>query len=154
MSKNAHLIDLIMKCEDEEKLRNWIKNAKSKGADDVAEAAFNRLVEILPQEKPGTLEWDFWRTIHAFELILTNERERTTRLNRTRQKVAKVGIPQTLADWALKAKVTEGFTMLQERNMLNLAGEAIILRHPDRFEEDVRQAAALRLEQARMEAVD
>jgi hypothetical protein len=148
MSSNADLIAIISQCDDEQKLRNWIENASKRGATDVADAAFKRLVAILPQEEPGSLEWDFWRTIHAFELILSNERERTMRLSRTRQKVGRVGVVQTLIDWALDDKETKGFAMLFERNMLDLTGEAIILRHPTRFEVPVRDAAARRLERA------
>ena len=54
------------------------------------------------------------QTIHAFEHILSEERGKTTRLARTRQKVARVGVVQTLQDWATSAKSTDGFTMLLE----------------------------------------
>lgn len=148
MIETSDVIIRISQCGDEKKLRNWISNARKLGAQDVEKAAFQRLIEILPQEQPGTLEWDFWRMIYAFEFMLTSERERTTRLSRTRQKVAKIGVQQTLVDWALDSKETAGFLMLLERNMLELSGEAIILRHPTRFGEDVREAASRRLQNA------
>ena len=46
----------------------------------LADLAFRRLIAILPQEQPGTIEHDFWQTIHAFEHALTEERGKTTRL--------------------------------------------------------------------------
>lgn len=95
-----------------------------------------------PKEKPGTIEHDFWQTIHAFEHVLSEQRGGTTRLARTRQKVARVGEVQTLQDWAMSAKSTEGFTMLLERNMPVLTGEAIVLRHARRFAAEVVAAAA------------
>lgn len=93
------------------------------------------------------MEYDFWRTIHAFEHVLSEERGKTTRLARTRQKVARVGEAETLEDWALSEKRTDGFNMLIERNMPELTGEAIVLRHPHRFGAKVVAAAMRRLEE-------
>ena len=53
---------------------------------------------------------------------------------------------QTLIDWALDTKQTDGFRMLLERDMPELTGEAIVLRHPSRFEAAVAFAARARLE--------
>lgn len=129
-----------------DRLRSWIRNTREKGEPRVADAAFRRLVSVLPKEKPGTVEHDFWQTIHAFEHVLSEERGKTTRLARTRQKVARVGEVQTLQDWAVSAKSTDGFTMLLERNIPELAGEAIVLRHARRFGAEVVAAVRQRLE--------
>lgn len=145
MSNHAEIIDKILKCDDPDKLREWIKNARNQKAEDVADAAFRKLISIVPLVQPGTVEHDFWQTVHAFEFALTEERGKTTRLSRTRQKVARVGVVQTLQDWALDKKQTQGFQMLLERGMPELTGEAIVLRHPDRFVEEVRAAARERL---------
>jgi hypothetical protein len=148
MIDHTKILNLIENCHDPDKLRSWIRNAREKGETAIAEAAFRRLVAILPQEKPGSIEHDLWQTIHAFELILSDERGKTTRLARTRQKVARVGEIQTLKDWALSSKSTEGFQMLLDRGMPELTGEAVVLRHPDSFEEEVVAAAKRRLEDA------
>jgi hypothetical protein len=148
MTDVAKILGLIENCDDPDRLRSWIRNAREKGEPRVADAAFRRLVSVLPKEKPGTVEHDFWQTIHAFEHVLSEERGRTTRLARTRQKVARVGEVQTLQDWAMSAKSTDGFTMLLERNMPELTGEAIVLRHARRFCAEVVAAARQRLETA------
>ncbi|RVM09361.1 hypothetical protein [Sinorhizobium meliloti] len=142
------ILDLVESCDDPERLRSWIKNAQDKGEPLVADAAFRRLVSVLPKEKPGSMEHDFWQTIHAFESLLSEERGKTTRLARTRQKVARVGEARTLQDWAVSAKSTNGFTMLLERKMPELTGEAIILRHAHQFDVEVVEAARRRLEDA------
>jgi hypothetical protein len=108
---------------------------------------------VLPKEKPGTVEHDFWQTIHAFKHVLSEERGKTTRLARTRQKVARVGEVQTLQDWATSAKSTDSFEMLLERNMPELTGEAIVLRHARRFAAEVVAAARQRLETAGVDIV-
>jgi hypothetical protein len=83
---------------------------------DVEDAAFRRLIAILPKNKPGTVEYDLWRTIYAFEHVLTSERGKTTRLSRTRQKVARVGEIETLKDRAIATQSTDGFNMLIGRD--------------------------------------
>lgn len=128
-----------------DKLKALISNAKRLGEKSVEDAAFNRLIEILPSEKSGTVEHDFWKTIHAFELALTEERGKTTRLQRTRQKVARVGEIKTLADWAVSSTKTDGFDMLIVRGMPELTGEAIVLRHPSVFDEKTRHSARAKL---------
>jgi len=145
MRDNTKIIQLISNCKEPSKLRAWIRNAQTKGVKDVADAAFRQLISVLPSAKPGTVEYDFWRTIHAFEQTLSEERGKTTRLSRTRQKVSRVGEVQTLKDWALSKKQTDGFDMLLERGMPELTGEAIVLRHPDKFDGDVVGAASDRL---------
>jgi hypothetical protein len=151
MIDHPNILTFIAQCDDVGKLKTLIKNARARNATNVADAAFRKLISLVPSELPGTAEHDFWQTIHAFEHILTEERGRTTRLARTRQKVARVGAMQTLIDWALSDKETEGFKMLLERNMAELTGEAIVLRHSDRFEPNVVSAARNRLTNAQVE---
>lgn len=151
MIDHSNILTFIAQCDDVGKLKTLIKNARARNATDVADAAFRKLISLVPSELPGTAEHDFWQTIHAFEHILTEERGRTTRLARTRQKAARVGVMQTLIDWALSDKETEGFKMLLERNMPELTGEAIVLRHSDRFEPNVVSAARNRLSDAQVE---
>src|SRR5258707_6749145 len=98
---HSKILDFIAQCPDAGQLRTLIENARVRGQTAVEKAAFRRLISILPSESPGTVEYDFWQTIYAFEETLTEERAKTTRLARTRQKVGRVGEIQTLKDWAL-----------------------------------------------------
>ena len=148
MRDHTKMLGLIAVCDDPAKLRTWITNARKEGQKEVESAAFRRLIAILPQEKPGTVEYDFWQTVYAFEHVLSQERSKTTRLSRTRQKAARVGEIETLRDWAVSSKSTDGFTMLMERNMPELTGEAIVLRHAGHFDASVVAAARKRLEEA------
>ena len=78
MTDHTQILALIAACNDAGTLRNWISNARSRGEIAVADAAFRRLIAILPEEEPGTIEHDFWQTIHAFEQVLSDERGKTT----------------------------------------------------------------------------
>lgn len=145
------ILAFIAKCENPKELKIIIKNAKAKADNGVAGAAFKRLVGLVPSEKPGTIEYDFWRSINAFELLLSDERGKTIRLTRTRQKIAKVGIFQTLQDLTLSSKPSRGFSMLLERQMPELTAEAVVLRHCQTFADNVVAAARDRLVKANVD---
>jgi len=148
MVDHTRVLDFIARCDDPDKLRALIKNARERDGATVADAAFRKLVSIIPSERPGSIEHDFWQTIHAFEYMLTEERGKTTRLSRTRQKVGKIGVKQTLQDWALGDKHTDGFKMLLDRGLAELTGEAVVLRHSHEFDPRVVDAARKRLSRA------
>lgn len=142
---NEKIAAFIAKCEDADQLKTMIANARARGEDALALAAFRRLVLVSPAETPGTVEHDMWQTIFAFEHLLKEERGKTTLLARTRQKINRVGVVQTLTDWAEAKQETDGFRMLLERGLPELTGEAIILRHPQFFPRAAVEAARARL---------
>lgn len=148
MTDHTKALAAIAHLTDARLLRQFRENAQKLGAPEVADAAFRRLLEILPEEAPGSIEHDFWMTIHAFEEVLRDERGKTVRLSRTRQKIARVGVKQTLIDFAMSKAPTEGFDMLIERDLPELTGEALILKHGESFDPKVRAAAKQRLANA------
>ncbi len=147
------VLKIIESSADPKSLSQLAANARKKGKLNVARTAELRLYEILPSEKPGSFEHDVWRSIYALEGTLTNERGKTTRLGRTRQKIARVGELETVKHLIVgKKKPSEGFTMLIERQMPELTFEAVALRHPDRFDDVVLDAASERLKTADADA--
>ncbi len=139
------ILAFVERCENPEDLESLIRNATKLGNAAVAEAAFRRRISLVPAERPGTVEHDFWQTVQAFEYSLTEERGKTTRLSRTRRKVAEVGVVQTLRDWTAGPQEAAGFKSLLERGMPEFTGEAITLRHPEHFEPRTLEAARQRL---------
>lgn len=144
-NNDAKILAFVEKCENAAELESLIKNATKLGNGPVAEAAFRKRISLVPAASPGSVDHDFWQMVQAFEYSLSEERGKTTRLFRTRQKVAKAGVVQTLRDWAAGSQETSGFRMLLERGMPEFTGEAITLRHPDLFEPAVLEAAQQRL---------
>jgi hypothetical protein len=140
----ARARELIAKCTDPKQLRQIAVNAHRKGEEQVRRAAMLRLYEVQPSEKKGTLEYDVWQSIYALEGELSHERGKTTRLSRTRQKIARDGEEGTVADLVL-GKVSDGFIMLVERDLPQLTFEAVALRHSGRFDRRVITAAEQRL---------
>ncbi|MFC3613567.1 hypothetical protein ACFORG_07320 [Lutimaribacter marinistellae] len=149
MSRYQKILEQIARCDDETKLRNWISNAIREGASEVEDAARRRLIEVRASldvdDVNDPLVLDFWRSITALEQVLSTERGKTIRLSRTRQKIARVGVEATLRDLAMQTQPSDGYFLLKERQMLDLSAEAVVLRFPDRFQENVLQAARDRL---------
>jgi hypothetical protein len=148
MSDHAKILASIAGSTDADQLRRFRENAQRMGVTAVADAAFRRLIEVLPDQAPGSIEHDFWMTIHAFEEVLRDERGKTVRLSRTRQKIGRVGVKQTLIDFATSKAPTDGFNMLIERGLPELTGEALVLKHSESFDPEVQSAARQRLEDA------
>ncbi len=145
-NKNStKILAYVETCDDADKLRSLIANARKLGNTEVAEAAFRRVVGLVPGIEPGTVEHDFWRSVNAFEQALSELKGKTTKLSRTRLKVGKVGLLQTLRDWALNGHETDGFRMMLDRGMPEFTGEATALRYPASFEQPTLDAARARL---------
>jgi hypothetical protein len=81
-----------------EKLRNWMKNAKRLGRDDVYQAAFRQLCRVEGRNISDPLESEFAVVMRALEEALSQEAGKTKRLSRTRQKLARAGVRKTLAE--------------------------------------------------------
>src|SRR4051794_31092979 len=114
MDDHSAILTFIATCTDEAKLKQQVKNAKRKGATDVNNAALRRLATVLSFGLGDELTQDLWRTIYILEQILTTERGKTQLLHRTRQKLKRSSVKDTLAGWA-RRKETDGFKMLMER---------------------------------------
>lgn len=141
----ARVLANIEKCDDPAKLRRFMKNARERGAAEVYDAAFQRLIAVQPAAQVGTIAHDVWRTIFAFEEVLKEERGKTIRLARTRQKIGRDGEVKTVMDLALKADPSDGFLMLKERGILELSFEALIVSRIEDFPSHVVDAARARL---------
>ena len=142
----ARILATIEKCDDPGALRRIMKNAKKRGGDEIYDAAFQRLITIQPSAQVGTIAHDIWRTIYAFEELLKEERGKTVRLTRTRQKIQKDGEIKTAMDLTLKTTPSDGFRMLKDRGMLELSFEALVVARAEHFPGNVVDAARSRLE--------
>ena len=107
--------------------------------------AFRQLCRVEGRNIDDPLEAEFATVMRALEEALTEESGRTKRLNRTRQKLGRVGVRQTLADLALKAQPSLGFKKLLEFNMADMSAEALVLKYAKDFDDVVVAAARKRL---------
>jgi hypothetical protein len=130
---------------DRDKRKNWMKNSKRLGRDDVYQIAFRQLCRVEGRNIDDPLEAEFAMVMRALEQAMTEEAGKTKRLSRTRQKLDRVGVRQTLADLALKPTPSLGFLKLVEFQMADMSAEALIVKYRDEFEPHVVAAANRRL---------
>ena len=131
---------------DKADLTKLMANAKRLGQDEVYNRAFRRRCELEGIDIEDPLHARFWEVLAAYEGLLEEKHGRRQPAGRTRQKVAKVGVEQCMIDWALDPKESDAFGLLSERGMLELTGEFVITQFPDRFDQNVVDAAKARLE--------
>ncbi len=142
MTDYSKQLAFIETCDIPRKLRQLLAQAKTSGTTVLEEAAFARLVELEPQELPGSLEYDFLRTTEAFERVIG------TRLSPLRQKVAREGTEQVLLDIVLADAMSQDTRNRLDHGHPELTTEAIVLRHPSRFGAATLEAARTRLLEA------
>ena len=142
-------LERIEELEEADKLHILMLNARRMGSERVAEAAFRKRIDVLTgEEHDDPLTEDFWRSIHTIEAVLTEKNGKSTRLTPTRQKLTRAGTVKTLSDIAVKAKISDGSELLLANDMADRTAEAVVLRHPDAFDEKTRDAATARLAEA------
>src|SRR3954447_19735961 len=107
-SLNIKKLDLSIEW-DASKLRNLMANAKRLGRDDIYFDAVRQIARIEGQDIDDPLEADFAIAMRALEEALTAESGQTKRLSRTRQKLKRAGVKQTLADLAFSPMPSAGF---------------------------------------------
>jgi len=130
---------------DPKLIRNLLENARRYGKDELVFQCQVRLAKLEGGRYGTQLEREFWAAVVAAEELASMKNGKTTRLNRTRQKVARVGIKQCLEDWAFHKGTTQGFDILVEGGHPELTGEAIVVRHSEEFPDEVVAAARQRL---------
>jgi hypothetical protein len=118
---------------DVSKLRKIMANAERLGQAELATACRLRIAELAGQQFDDALEREFWMAVACAEEFKTLENGKTTRMSRTRQKHKRVGAVQCLKDWAEDPKLTDGFHILLKAGRPDMTGEAIVVRHPDKF---------------------
>lgn len=143
-------LERVAACDNPKELRRIAENAKRLENDEVARAAQRKLYAVSPDAEPGTFEHDVWQSIFALEGALTDERGKTTLLARTRQKIARQGELDTVAD-LIRKPPSDGYKMLVDRSWPELTFEAVALRHPERFEAHILEAAMARLDASGVE---
>jgi hypothetical protein len=123
-----------------------MKNAKRLGRDDIYQAAFKQLCRVEGRNIDDPLESEFAVVMRALEEAMSEEAGKTKRLNRTRQKLNRVGVRQTLSDLTLKPQPSVGFLKLVEFNMAReMSAEALVIKYRNEFDSSVVEAAIRRL---------
>jgi hypothetical protein len=134
---------------DPEKLRKLMANAVRLGYDDLAFGCQMRIAELAGEahnaELKDDIEREFWTGLAAAEEFRTADNGRVTRLVKIRSKHRRVGALRVLSDQMMEEGISDGFEKLVAHGRSDLTGEAIVLRHEERFSVDVVNAARKKL---------
>lgn len=131
---------------DPKQLQTLMKNAKQQGRDDIYYEAFRRRCELIGLNYDDPLERDFHSMLTAYEELLTQKNQRRTAASRTRLKLKNKGVVQCLEDWARAHTETAGFETLVGAGLIELTGEYLVTKYPERFTAEAVQRAKERLE--------
>jgi len=138
----------VFKLATAEDARAYLNNVRRLGRTDLYPSAFRRLCELEGNDHGGALVVDFWRAVAAAEQVLREQRGKTVRLARTRQKVERVGVHKTVEDLALSKKPSDGFAILTGAGLGDLTAEYLVLKYQGRFSAEALAAAKVRLVEA------
>jgi hypothetical protein len=125
--------------------RNFMKNARKKGLEDLYALAFRRLCDHEARQDPDPIVVEFWRAITALEEVRRAKHGKTVQANRTRRKVQKDGVMATIEALVLAKKPSDGFNWLVDANLAELTAEHIVTRYPEHFSAQALAAAKARL---------
>jgi hypothetical protein len=131
---------------DADGLRQLMANARRLCRTDIYWKAFGQLCALQGMSKSDPLHRDFAQTLAAYEELLTDKNGRTTRASRTRQKLARRGVEQSLEDWALAVQPTAGFALLMDNDLEHLTGEHLVIKYSDLFSVEAVKRARARIE--------
>lgn len=129
--------------------RTVMRRAQERGLSDVYNAVFRRYCELTGaanDDPSDPLVGDFFKTLAAYEQLLSEKNERNTIASRTRQKISNKGVHQSLIEWTRGKTETNGFKLLVEKGLPEYTGEFLVVRYADRFPPDVVALAKSRLD--------
>src|SRR5688572_15936186 len=78
-------------------------------------------------------EREAYEAVYAYEEALSTQKGRNTRAGRTWPMIREHGIIPTVERIVTRRTETEGYRVLVEMGMEDMAFEAVVLRHPDTF---------------------
>ncbi|WP_425409103.1 hypothetical protein [Hyphococcus sp.] len=127
--------------DDPAKLRGIIQNALRLGRDDLVLQCQLRIADLAGRGFDDEIEREFWQSVACAEEFKRIEHGKTILLARTRQKYERDGALKCIEDWARNPKTTDGFQILIDAGHPEYTGEAIVLRHSEKFSAEVISAA-------------
>jgi hypothetical protein len=146
--RNDAALTRISSMTDPDGLRNLMANAARLGVEPVRAAAFRRLAAVQTDAEEGTVENAVWQMVHAVEQIKREDAGKTIRLSYLRRDIEKNGEVGALAKLVSKPGPSERFDELMSRALPRYTAEAIVLAHPEAFDDATRAAATARLQGA------
>ena len=133
-----------------EECMQFAKNVREKYPD-LAREAHRRAVELraIAHGTKSAVELELLKALYAYEEVLSEKNKRRTSASRTWQMIKRHGIIGAAERAVNRSIEATGYKVLVEMGMHDLTFEAVIVRHPDAFSEEVVSRAKARLEELR-----
>lgn len=140
--------DRIKNLNTVEKCENFERNANNLNRPELAKQAKLRALEIKAQLKGATnlVEREALQAIFAYEEVLSLKHGKPTRAGRTWPMISKHGIIEGVERVVNRPAESAGYTALAEMGLEDFAFEAVILRHPHEFSDEVIEISQRRIE--------
>ena len=115
---------------------------------DLARAARRRAVELRAAAHGAAeaVEQEALQAVYAYERVMSQKRGKKFRASRTWQMIDRDGIIEAIEKAVNRNSDAAGYVALAEMGMLDLAFEAVVVRHPEVFTEAAVRRSAERLE--------
>ena len=120
--------------------RTVMQRARARELTTVYNDTFKRLCAIVGaanDDPADPLVGDFYQTLAAYEQLLTEKNQKNTLASRTRQKIAKKGVHQSLVEWTRGKTETNGFKLLVDAGLPQFTGEYLVVRYASRFPAEI-----------------
>jgi len=129
--------DRVKKLDSPEKCAIFAKNCIEHGREDLAQEAKERAVQLRAEAHGAktNAEREALEAVYAYEEVLSQQKGKKTRANRTWQMIDRHGIIGAVERAVNRSTETQGYTALVEMGLEDYAFENVILRHPDLFTE-------------------
>lgn len=136
--------DIISKLRTPEECIQFAKKCT-----DLAREARRRAIELraLTHGNSSVVETELWKALYAYEEVLSKKNKRRTPASRTRQMISRYGIVGA-AERAVNRRIEAmGYKVLVDMGLQDLTFEAVIVRFPEEFSQQIVKLARSRLEE-------
>jgi hypothetical protein len=125
----------VAKLKTPQDCETFAKNARERGAPQLAEQARQRAVQLRAEAHGAStdVERECLEAVYAYEEILSAQKGRRQPASRTWQMIHRLGILPAVERVVTKREESLGYTALAEMGLQRFAFEAVILRHPECF---------------------
>lgn len=137
----------VMNLKNPDQCEIFSRNATNLDRPDLAEQARLRAVQLRAEDYGAETEAEneALQAVFAYEEVLSKKNGKRTRASRTWQMIKRHGILQGVERVVNREAEIRGYKSLVEMGLKDYAFEAVILRHPDLFSEDVVKTSEKRL---------
>lgn len=131
--------DIETALQTPEQCRVVMERALAQGKHELYAAAFRRFCKLSGAEHEDPLDplvRATFEAVAAYEQTLKEKHGKKVPASRTRQKIAKKGVYQSLLEWSKLHGNRQGFHSLIEAGLPEFTFDAVVVRFADRFPPD------------------